>query len=616
MTSLLFGHRPTTFALCVLLAGSCEVCAKDLVEQARSAIKKDPCHVLRRIASIRLKDADTPLFHALSEADFAVKAPIKMRPLTDCYTYPCLPARDLLEAIAELGFMHKIIGVSLDTARAQLTHFWNNFQLAKPGHEVCALGCKDRLIPYYLHGDGGRTYKKDSVLVLSMFPCLGKGTSKRPVNLSSTPSRPSSSPCGRLGAKRALEVEGEFDMGINLKGNSLANRFLFTAINTDQYKDDKRIFDGLLNVWGEEMADLFEKGFHHSGTGTWKIVVVGLTGDAPFLRDAGNHNRSFLNAKKSNQSGKKLPGVCWLCEAGKTDGPLFEEVGLTNASWIATSGSANTLPWDCPGALLKHMLLDEDDIASFYRPDLFHILHAGTFKEFSASCMIYIMKTLLKQRSMAASLSMLNDNLREFLSSHKGERIHFKKLTLDLLGYQSSRDYPSGCWSKSLDSAVMMKFVAYIIGKPDHEQQVQEDQMLQLMRGAAENGNKFMSQLFSCGYWLNFEEADTVIRCGHRFLMSYHSLAKAAFGQQLCLFSLKPKLHMYNHILHTLWTQRKASPPGQPAIVNPCAEATFMSEDFIGRVARLSRKVSPRQQGLKVLFRYLVAAHMTLSSEG
>lgn len=42
-------------------------------------------------------------------------------------------------------------------------------------------------------------------------------------------------------------------------------------------------------------------------------------------------------------------------------------------------------------------------------------------------------------------------------------------------------------------------------------------------------------------------------------------------------------------------------------VINPIAEATFMSEDFVGVVARLSRRVSARQHGRNIFNRYLCA---------
>lgn len=51
------------------------------------------------------------------------------------------------------------------------------------------------------------------------------------------------------------------------------------------------------------------------------------------------------------------------------------------------------------------------------------------------------------------------------------------------------------------------------------------------------------------------------------------------------------------------------------AVVNCISESTFMAEDFIGKIARLSRRVSPRLQGTKLIYRYLIAIERAMDAE-
>ena len=593
-----------------------KVCAKYLVEQARAATKKDSCAVLRRIAEARLDDADAPVFRALVDAGLALNCPIDRVQCTESYSYPCLPPKQLLESVATRGFLHNILGVPAEKAAEVFKDFWCNFKHLHPSHEIFYPEVSqnisfEHLIPFYCHGDGGRGFKKGSIMILSMYPCMGRGTAMCPAS-QHAPSASLSLSQGR-GRKRAREEPTAFTTtGVNLLGHSLSTRFLFTAMSSEQYKHNNAVFVGLVDKWGEQLSSLFDHGFQHEGT-TWRVAVLGLTGDAPFLREAGLHNRSFSNMKKVQQSQKELPGICWLCAAGKDDGAPFEEVGLVHARWIQTTGAANHLPWDTPGPLLKHLAVDHTDLASFYRPDLFHILHAGVYKDFSASSLIYFLKSLLKQRSIDASLNLLNAELGVFLQTHKTERIHFRKLTLDLLGYTSSKDYPSGHWSKNMDSATMMKFCLFILNKPENADMVHTDPLLQEIQKACEHSNTFMRRLFTCGMWLTFEEADDAICSGHGFLIAYSKLAKETYKLGRCLYALKPKLHMLNHIVYSLWAQRRGSSQDRSAIRNPIAESTFMCEDFVGQIARLSRKVSPKLVGEKTIFRYLVASLTALN---
>ena len=45
---------------------------------------------------------------------------------------------------------------------------------------------------------------------------------------------------------------------------------------------------------------------------------------------------------------------------------------------------------------------------------------------------------------------------------------------------------------------------------------------------------------------------------------------------------------------------------------NPLADSNFADEDFVGRVSRLSRRVSPRMQSERTIGRYLVATRSQL----
>ena len=201
---------------------------------------KDDCPVLRRIASARVADPDEPLFKALKDCGHALDVPVTTLKLDNTFEYPCLHPRDLLFAFANAGFTHRILGVEgpLESVEKSLADFWRRFRLANPTHDLSQLGETDqnwsRLLPFYLHGDGGRTYKKYPILVLSMYSALGRGTAKRPA----------STQLGRH-AKRKHDddssAEEGIECGVNLLGHSYTHRFLYTAMKAEFYK--KKITD-------------------------------------------------------------------------------------------------------------------------------------------------------------------------------------------------------------------------------------------------------------------------------------------------------------------------------------------------------------------------------------
>lgn len=580
--------------------------ANELVEDARSAVKRDPCLVLKKISKAPLHDADNRVFEALKKAGYAFDAPITSIALSDDFQYPCIRPIDMIRKTIEAVFIDKVLGVPPSRAEQTFSQFWDKYRKIHGDHDLFDPGWGmdfNRLVPYYLHGDGGRTYKKGSILVLSMYSALGQGTAKNPV------ARPESASSRKR--KRHDNKWGDDDdcqMGINLLGNSLANRFLFAGINVLHYKHALDRLDTLLDVWGKELRCLLDEGFEYGGH-TWKVAVLGVTGDAPFLKEVGFHNRSFHNVRKSSQATTALPGICWLCSAGMTGGPRFEDTSIVSAEWIRTSGVDNPIPWTVPSPLLMHLPIDQRRPAEFYRPDIFHIYHAGVGKDFSASSCIYFLWSIFKARNIDSSLETANAELRSYLNATK-DRISFSKLTFELLGYESSKSFPVGHWSKNLDTATMMKFVEKVA--KDHLPIYAGDEILKLIAEASEAIGTFIRILLSSEYFLTPQQAGEAIKCGHFFLLRYMSLTKACMRNKLCLFSVKPKLHMLAHLVLRMLLQYRID---KAAVINCISESTFMAEDFIGKVARLSRRVSPRLQGLKLLYRYLIAIERAMDAE-
>ena len=87
-----------------------------------------------------------------------------------------------------------------------------------------------------------------------------------------------------------------------------------------------------------------------------------------------------------------------------------------------------------------------------------------------------------------------------------------------------------------------------------------------------------------------------------KFLAGYQQLAKQAFLEGKSLFSYLPKIHIIHHSMLELALAVQVQ-------VNPLAWGVQMEEDFIGKLSRLARRVSPLQVILRVIQRSLQAAH-------
>ena len=376
-----------------------------------------------------------------------------------------------------------------------------------------------------------------------MFPALGEGTSSNPVDLYPVPGQPQTMKGRKRKHAHGDSTGQDFEAGINLLGNTLASRFLFAALKVEFYKKNRKRFETLMDTWGKWMQQMFEEGFSYNGE-TWRILVLGLSGDAPFLREAGFHNRSFSNVSKSASATTVLKGVCWLCDAGRTGGPNFEDPDILNAAWVSTTGINNPLPWDDePGPLLQHLLANQNDLASFYLPDIFHIYHFGVGKDFVASSLIYLIKTAFKKNNMAVSMDAFNARLQAHFLQHKSDRCHFgKTMTFDLLGYSSSKDYPTGHWSKGADTASLCKVVECITGEVlVASADLCDDWILKTILAAATAIGNFFRVVFRSPYKLKPDDAQSAILDVYRFCRLYVLLAHRCLTQKLCLFKVKPK---------------------------------------------------------------------------
>ena len=184
---------------------------------AQAAIKADPCEVLAKIAQVPLSNADQPLYDLLFKHGLALPLPFSWAKAGKVYRYPYLNPKEQLEVLSE-NYFHRVLGVPVSLAEQALAQFWAKFRSIHPNHDLFRNHADisfHKLIPYYLHGDGGRGFKKDPIEIMSMFPALGSGSRSRKIDLNS---------------KR--KAEGPIELGINLTGNSGATRFMFTVLSS------------------------------------------------------------------------------------------------------------------------------------------------------------------------------------------------------------------------------------------------------------------------------------------------------------------------------------------------------------------------------------------------
>ena len=120
--------------------------------------------------------------------------------------------------------------------------------------------------------------------------------------------------------------------------------------------------------------------------------------------------------------------------------------------------------------------------------------------------------------------------------------------------------------------------------------------------------NEYVSRLYHGDLWIPKTEAKAIVHFGSHFLKVYSFLAWSSSEKGEPKFGLKPKLHMFHEILEGL--KRSLC---NDFSYNVLAETCSQDEDFVGRLAYISRHVSPRMMAMRSLERYLTQVKLAWS---
>ena len=278
---------------------------------------------------------------------------------------------------------------------------------------------------------------------------------------------------------------------------------------------------------------------------------------------------------------------------------VFEEFG-EQAPWIATSAEQNPIPWTTEPTIFRSIMCATDK-PTFLKVDLFHVLQMGVYKDFVAGALCLLLPCFGKS-SQDANLASMNSKLKEFLQITK-QRLHCQKLTLGLIGADTPKVFASGGWSKGADSTTLMSFTEWLVQNIGVD--FKTERPYKYLYAGTSAIHSFMRLLYSEGSFLPGTVGIEAAAHGRQFLLCYSKLAEFGLERQLMIYNLVPKLHYLDHVCHDLMTGggvRKLA-----WVSNPLANSTAQCEDFIGHLARLSRRVSPKQIYSRVLRRYLAA---------
>ena len=486
--------------------------------------------------------------------------------------------------------------------------FWQNLRGCMPDHSLYSTH-NDRLedcVPFLLFLDEGTGLRKSGVLVVSMQPIVGKGTASKFLSEMHNSARE----LDRAGLKQLMSECQEH----NAAGRTYDSRFLYTVLPKKTYHKTGNLTK-LLDKLADECIDVMRNGLQ-VGSKVYYPVCLGVKGDAPMLMRVGNMTRGFTHMGAGR-------GCCFECQAGEP-GFHFEDTTLS-PDW---ESSVHTVrPYTDPSPLLRIPAWRVPE--QFFRRDPFH-----TFKQSIGCSFLSSSIVLLTCDFGYFHVPGSSDAVAELLGRAYADFAHWTKkewhgktmqslkmFTKDLFHWSRKDAFPAGRF-KGGDCMLMLRWLQHLLthgfvsqsSDPPCRQgpspvltpmEIWHKPFLESMLEACEAGLRFFHLMHRNGIWHNRELTHEMGLCAAKFTSSFSRLAQLCHGRQLPRFHLVPSLHAMHHFFldskHFL--ERR---PRQTYCLSAAVSGCEADEDFVGKVARLTRKVHARSTAQRTLERYCV----------
>ena len=506
----------------------------------------------------------------------------------------------------------------LEAGQNNLDAFWKTYLKVHPSHVMSEPHPERSTANSFavcLHGDEGRGLKKGNTCVISLETTLG-------LDLAAGDFDRGNQPCGccleepyakrfRLNSGQALPRHGMNiceTQELNLKQNSFLTKFVLAVLPNKYYKKTD-VLERLLDVLVDDLTALFNHGFH-SRERQWFVGLVGLKGDLRWYEKIAKLNRCFNKQLKSGAC------MCHECMAGSPALP-FE-----NADHVPPwSGSLYAeRPWDTTDPPSISRLPFDGDTANpkaemMLRRDIFHNAKVGILRDFCGGAVLLLCH-LRYFHDTTPGVSNKRDLLLERAHQHfllfcrtMGKSPALHSFTLQFFNSPNSSSF---AWvnAKASDVMLMVSWICVLAAgfcndpiKQDHSD------ILKTLLECASNAKTFLQIIYNHKLWLTRHCAATLYQEVHGFLVNYNRLAFLSMYQEhYTAFALKSKFHLVCHMKFEIWSLLVAQPQID-FIPNPGMFACDMCEDVVGKLSRLSRRVSPQIPSQRTLELYFMKAH-------
>lgn len=507
---------------------------------------------------------------------------------------PYLKPSDILSHLLR-DFPYLLLG-GLDPgpeANRLLGAFWRQYRLEHPSHDVYKRATRNEVsleyvIPLLIHGDGGRTLKKQPLECISIQAALGLDTM--------SPPKPCT--CCQPATYGGLDFNDPMVQRLNHKHHSYLTHFLVSAFPSKEYRKFPGLLMSILGQMSEDLEQVCLRGLDHGGNRYW-FALLGFKADLEYAAKSGMLTRSYQNVGTRND----LP----CCHQYLAGGPLFpfEDFG-DQAQWKNTC--LRDPPWtrtrQPPFSHLSFEPWNTGRAALWFRHDIFHIFRLGVARNFIGSAIVLLAFDSFFDApgdgiGLDARLVRAWSHFVLWCDAHSATPSGIRSFSRQKLHMQTQTSFPYvGC--KGADSILLLRWLKWFTGL-----QLQSNPgsaVLRLICDGCDAGLR-LQKIHGHGIWLKRGCKMTVRSSTKRFLAVYAHLAQLALNRRMTLFSMVPKLHSLDHFAHDLDKSFDNEYSLNPAIFD-CS----MSEDFVGRVSRQSRRISYRNHVQNTLLAYKVKA--------
>eukprot|EP00438_Fugacium_kawagutii_P010280 Skav226724 [mRNA] locus=scaffold720:14695:16275:- [translate_table: standard] len=494
---------------------------------------------------------------------------------------PMISPQSWLKFIVDHGLWPLTAGCAIhdyDGARRSWSEFWRLYELVDPGCDVFQLELDlSRTAAFFIHGDEGRTLKRGGILVTSLQSALGRGYDQDRV---------------------ATRVVGDSpNLQVNFSGHSFTTRYVVSAIPKTHYEAEPAVFHSAIEHLAVSCQKLRTDGYVDASRHEhFRVVILGVKGDAPYLAKVGHFYRSYNTTAKRGEQQGPAKGVCPYCLAG-TDAFPAEELATSEPRWRSTVGVK--LPWLRQPSLIRYLIHNRGHPAGFFKSDIWHIVHLGFGLSWVAS-IIQLVLPCLRCDNLEQKWDWLTLDYQTWCSANR-KQTHISKISPYLMSYNDH----SGCmgnWHKGMLTTNFLLWLVDLLGRV----RADPDGLLNQCRMTTYRLNAMFGVLYRSGAFLSEDEASFVSTQGLLFLKVYSEMAERMFrASRQWMFPLFPKLHSFHHLMLDVRDQGEQAKVAASPMLHCCQ----MDEDTVGRTSRISRRVSIRQASYRTLTRYLAACH-------